>query len=173
MPWLSLGARAYTLGPVEKPIAARTNHLKLVTTLLKPLLSENASVTLPNDNNWDALQIRGTSPRIHPNFVVVIEPATEEDVQKTVQYASTSGTPFLAVSGSHGWTKTLNNMPYGVQINMRKLNSITLDLGGKTATVGGGTLQWELNRALYAGNKQAGNSLFRNTREPITTVSDT
>ncbi|KAL1594467.1 hypothetical protein SLS60_010227 [Paraconiothyrium brasiliense] len=155
--WLSfIGAQAYTLGPVQKPVAARTHRLKLVDTPLKPLLSENASVIFPIDDDWDALQIRGTSPRIHPNFVVVVEPATEEDVQKTVQYASELGLPFLAVSGSHGWTKTLNNIPYGIQINMRKLNSITLDSSGTTATVGGGTLQWELNRALYARNKQTG-----------------
>ena len=87
---------------------------------------------------------------------MVVEVATEEDVQKTVQLASNSGIPFLAVSGTHGWTKTLNNLPYGIQINMRKLNSATVDPSGYTATVGGGTLQWEANRALYTENKQAG-----------------
>ncbi|KAF1950939.1 hypothetical protein CC80DRAFT_553857 [Byssothecium circinans] len=38
---------------------------------------------------------------------------------------------------------------------MRKLNSTTVNAGGKTAIVGGGTLQWEATRALFATNKQA------------------
>jgi FAD/FMN-containing dehydrogenase len=156
--WLSFGsARAHSLGPAEQAVAVRADHLKAATTSLKPLLSQNASVILPVDKNWDTLQVRGTSPRIHPNFIVVVEAATEEDVQKTVQFASKFGIPFLAVSGTHGWTKTLNNLRHGIQINMRKLNSVTVDPSGTTATIGGGTLQWETNRALYAKKKQAGN----------------
>ncbi|KAF2449429.1 FAD-binding domain-containing protein [Karstenula rhodostoma CBS 690.94] len=153
--WLSSrGARTHTLGPVEQAVAARANHLSAATTYLKPLLSQNASVILPLDHDWDALQIRGTSPRVHPKFNAIVEAATEDDVQKTVQYASKFGIPFLAVSGTHGWTKTLNNLPYGIQINMRKINSVVVDPSGDTATIGGGALQWEANRALYAKNKQ-------------------
>ncbi|OAG12219.1 FAD-binding domain-containing protein [Paraphaeosphaeria sporulosa] len=154
--WLSFrGVQTHALGPFEKNIAARADHLNIATTALKPLLSQNASVILPTDNDWDALQIRGTSPRIHPKFNAIVEPATEADVQKTVQFASKFGIPFLAVSGTHGWTKTLNNLPYGIQINMRKLNSVTVDPSGNTATIGGGTLQWEANKVLYAKGKQA------------------
>ncbi|KAL5422518.1 hypothetical protein PMIN06_002054 [Paraphaeosphaeria minitans] len=154
--WLSLGAaQTHAFGPFEKNVAARAGHLNAATAALKPFLSQNASVILPIDKDWDALQIRGTSPRIHPNFNAIVEAATEEDVQKTVELASKFGIPFLAVSGTHGWTKTLNNLPYGIQINMRKLNSVTVDPSGKTASIGGGTLQWEANRALYAKNKQA------------------
>jgi FAD/FMN-containing dehydrogenase len=153
--WLSFGsAREHSLGPVEPAV----DILKATATSLKPLLSQNASVVLPVDDSWSMLQVRGTSPRIHPNFTVVVEVATEEDVQKTVQFASKFGVPFLAVSGTHGWTKTLNNLRYGIQINMRKLNSVIVNPSGITATIGGGTLQWEANRALYAKKKQAGNS---------------
>lgn len=154
--WLSSrGAETHKLGPIEQAVAARGN-IHAATPPLKPLLSQNASVVFPKDIGWDALQIRGTSPRIHPKFNTIVEAATEEDVQKTVQFASKYGIPFLAVSGTHGWTKTLNNLPNGIQINMRKLNSVMVDPSGNTATIGGGTLQWEANKALYAKNKQAG-----------------
>ncbi|KAJ4295318.1 hypothetical protein N0V90_007329 [Kalmusia sp. IMI 367209] len=156
--WLPFGgALAYALDSVDQPLVARADDLKAAATSLQPLLSKNACIVLPADDEWDELQIRGTSPRIHPNYNVVVEVATEADVQKTVQIAAQFGIPFLAVAGTHGWTKTLNNLPFGIQINLRKLNSTTVDKGGKTATVGGGVLQWEATRALFAQNKQAGN----------------
>lgn len=160
-PWLSFGSvLAYTLDPVALPIFARAEHLKAAATALRPSLSENATIVLPIDQSWDELQIRGTSPRIQPNFAIVIEAATEEDVQNTVRFASEYGIPFLAVSGAHGWTTTLNSLPHGIQINLRRLNSTTLDPSGDTATIGGGTLQYEANRALFAKGKQAGKLAF-------------
>jgi len=133
------------------------------------VLSKSAKIVLPSGADWAELQIRGTSPRISPNYNVVVEVATEDDVVKTVQIANRYGIPFLAVSGTHGWTKTLNNLPFGIQINMRKLNTATVDKGGKTATVGGGTLQWEVTRALYAENKQAGTRpLYMLCSRPLT-----
>lgn len=152
---LSLGiSQAHAIDAAKQVAAARAAFLDAAATTA---LSQNASLILPSDDKWGALQIRGTSPRIQPKFNTVVQPATEEDVQKIVQFASQYGIPFLAVSGTHGWTKTLDTLPYGIQINMRKLNSVTLDPGATTATVGGGTLQWEANKALYAKNKQAGN----------------
>ncbi|KAF1977346.1 hypothetical protein BU23DRAFT_659580 [Bimuria novae-zelandiae CBS 107.79] len=109
------------------PLASRADNLKAATTSLRPLLSKNARLVLPIDDEWDRLQIRGTSPRIHPNYNVVVEVATEADVQKTVQIAALLNIPFLADSGTHGWTKTLNSLPFGIQINMHKLNSTTVD----------------------------------------------
>lgn len=154
---ISLGlCLARGLGSLEHPVIARARNLKTAAASLQPLLSKNARIVLPTDREWDDLQIRATSPRIHPNFNVVVEVATEEDVQKTVQVAAECGIPFLAVSGTHGWTKTLNNLPFGFQINLRKMNSTTVDKSGKTATIGGGTLQWEATKALFAHNKQAG-----------------
>jgi FAD/FMN-containing dehydrogenase len=89
---------------------------------------------------------------------VVVEVATMSDVQTTVTLANRFNIPFLAVSGTHEWTKTLNKLPYGIQINMRRLNTTNLSRDGKTATVGGGTLQYEITRSLFAPGKYAGMS---------------
>lgn len=137
----------------------RAEDLKAAAAEIKPRLSANAVITLPDDAKWDQLQIRGSSPRVSPDYSVVVEVATESDVTTTVSLAAKYGIPFLAVSGTHGWTETLNRLPYGIQINMRKLNSINVNKDGKSATLGGGALQWEITRALFAKGKYAGKNL--------------
>lgn len=79
-------------------------------------------------------------------------------MQATVTTASKHDIPFLAVSGTHGWTSTLEKLPYGIQINMRKLNTSTLSGDGKVATVGGGMLQHEIVRSLFAEGKYTSES---------------
>ncbi|KAF2492995.1 FAD-binding domain-containing protein [Lophium mytilinum] len=151
--WLGLGSLP---APVSAhPLTPRAEDLKAACAALEPQLSNKAAIVYPHDPDWAELLVRGSSPRIYPNYNVVVEVGTEGDVQKTVQVAHEHGIPFLTVSGTHGWTKTLNNLPNGIQINMRRLNTTTVDAGGKTATVGGGTLQYEITRELFAHNKQA------------------
>jgi hypothetical protein len=152
---LQLAKQTFSLASIPFVIT-READIQTAFSKLIPLLSPNATVTFPNEDTWAPLQIRGSSPRIRPNYQVVVEVATEQDVANTVTMANRFNIPFLAVSGTHGWTKTLNGLHYGIQVNMRKLNTITVDSGGKSATVGGGTLQWELTKALFAQNKQAG-----------------
>lgn len=53
----------------------------------------------------------------------------------------------------------LNEVRNGIQINMRNMNRTSLRPSGKTASVGGGTLQHELTAALFSHGKQAGESL--------------
>lgn len=160
--WLLHGVQC-VLGLVVQPAPlqylTRADDLGQAAANLAQQLSENASVIFPSDAEWDGLLIRGSSPRVSPNYTVVVEVATEGDVQTTVELANRYGIPFLAVSGTHGWTETLNKLPFGFQINMRKLNSTTLDDGGKTATVGGGTLQYEITRSLFDEGKQTGIAL--------------
>ena len=60
------------------------------------------------------------------------------------------------MSGAHGWTSTLNRVHRGIQINMRKLNSLQVNVDGKTATVGGGVMQYEITEWLFKHGKQAG-----------------
>ncbi|RMZ73654.1 6-hydroxy-D-nicotine oxidase [Pyrenophora seminiperda CCB06] len=129
--------------------------LKQAVSALSNVLSHEATITFPGGANWDSLQLRSSSPRISPHYSVVVQVATESDVQATVTLANRFNIPFLAVAGGHGWTTSLNNLPYGIQINMRKLNTTTLGQGGKTAIVGGGALQYEATRALFAKGKYA------------------
>ena len=130
--------------------------LKHVVSALSAQLSDEASITFPGGVDWDTLQLRASSPRISPHYSVVVQVATESDVQATVALANRFNIPFLAISGAHGWTKSLNKLPYGIQINMRKLNTTTLKQDGKTAMVGGGTMQYEITRALFVKGKYAG-----------------
>ncbi|KAI4932264.1 uncharacterized protein J4E92_004164 [Alternaria infectoria] len=141
---LCIARRSYASAPYD---------LQLAASALSPQLSKDAIITFPGDARWDDLQVRGASPRISPDYNVVVEVATESDVQTTVAFANRFNIPFLAVTGGHGWTTTLNNLSYGIQINMRKLNTTTLGQNGKTATVGGGTMQHEITGSLYASGK--------------------
>jgi FAD/FMN-containing dehydrogenase len=136
--------------------ALARDDLEQAVSALKPQLSNDAIVTFPWDSRWDELQVRGSSPRVSPGYNVVVEVATEADVQTTVTLANRFNVPFLAVSGTHGWTRTLNKLQHGIQINLRKLNVTTLNRDEKTAIVGGGTLQYEITRSLFAYGKYAG-----------------
>lgn len=64
--------------------------------------------------------------------------------------------PFLTVSGTHGWPSTLNRVHGGIQINMRRMNHTIVNCDGKTATAGGGVMQYEITSALDKQGKQAG-----------------
>ena len=159
--WLLQGALASPFPtPAQTPAhpLARAESLQQIVSNLTSYLSADAEVVWPNDTEWASLLIRGSSPRVYPDYSVVIEVASEEDVQLTVETAYRNGLPFLAISGAHGWTETMNKLPYGIQIRMSKLNTTTVNDDG-TATVGGGTMQWEITRALFAQNKQAGKRL--------------
>lgn len=146
---------AGVLWVLSLPLVSKSPSLNKAITELKPLLSPDAVLTFPTNPHWDALQIRSTSPRITPHYSVVVEVAVEKDVQAVVSVANKYDVPFLAVTGGHGGTTSLNKLPFGFQINLRKLNQLeTIDDG--TARVGGGILQWETTRALLAKNKYAG-----------------
>lgn len=144
----------------QPPSLSRRQDLTQAATQLQSELSSGAVVTFPDDAGWEELQIRGSSPRVSPAYSVVVEVASESDVVKTVSIANKYNVPFLAVSGTHGWTETLNKLPYGIQVRMRKLNTATVSTNGKTATIGGGMLQWEITRALFAKGKYAGTHAF-------------
>ncbi|KAK3346361.1 hypothetical protein B0T25DRAFT_460893 [Lasiosphaeria hispida] len=122
---------------------------------LGPRLSGAASILAPSSPGWHQALVRATSPRINPAFVTSVEPATEQDVQETIKYSNHIGVPFLAVTGTHGWPTTLNDVQGGIQINMRRMNHIELNRDGKTATVGGGVMQHEIVRSLSEQGKMA------------------
>lgn len=122
---------------------------------LKSKLSQSANVISPSSSNWSTLVARASYPRVDPAYKVIVEVATEADIQATVKYANKYDIPFLAVSGTHGWAKSLNGLKGGIQISLRKLNKSTVDKGGQTATIEGGSLQWEALADLYKEGKQA------------------
>lgn len=52
---------------------------------LAPVLSPGSAITLPWGNSWQQLLQRASAPRISPDYVAVVEVATEKDVQETVR----------------------------------------------------------------------------------------
>ncbi|KAK5656478.1 hypothetical protein OQA88_4861 [Cercophora sp. LCS_1] len=125
---------------------------------LGPKLSVDAEILTPRSPGWEEEVVaRSSAPRIHPSFVLSVHVATAEDVEAVVKYANHIHTPFLAVSGAHGWPTDMNRLQGGIQINLRKLNTTRISQDGDTAAVAGGTLQHEAVRSLYAqGKKMAG-----------------
>lgn len=74
-----------------------------------------------------------------------------------IKVANEIGVPFLAVTGTHGWTDDISKIQDGIQIRMRGLNHIGLSPNNDTAFAGGGVIQYEVVQALYPYGKQAGN----------------
>lgn len=87
-----------------------------------------------------------------------------------IKVANKIGLPFLAVTGTHGWTDDISKIQDGIQIRMRGLNHIELGPNNDTAYAGGGVIQYEVVQGLYPFGKQAGailcSLLYRCTSKP-------
>ncbi|KAK4169994.1 hypothetical protein QBC43DRAFT_340517 [Cladorrhinum sp. PSN259] len=117
-------------------------------------LSKDAEIFLPTSPGWTSVSQRWSNVGT-PTVNITILPATENDVVKIVQMASRCEIPFLAYNGVHGAITTLKDMTWGIAINIRKLNSVTIAPNGQTAKVGGGTNSKLLIDTLWAAGKQA------------------
>lgn len=60
----------------------------------------------------------------------------------------------MPFTGGHGAPDTLSTIRDAVAISLRKLNYITVNPDGKTATIGGGAKIYEVTRALWQNGKQ-------------------
>lgn len=143
---------------------------------LGPRLSQNASIILPGSPLFENATLRWQEWR-DPNINVVVEVATESDVQETVRastiyrksvpadfkqikYANAHDIDFLAMSGGHGAIYSLGDVHHGVEIWMHKLNTMSISDSGDIAKIGGGVLSKDLVDYLWALGKQAGKSLL-------------
>ncbi|KAK4507273.1 hypothetical protein PRZ48_001008 [Zasmidium cellare] len=122
---------------------------------LASLLSVGAHICQPGSEGFKNAKRRFVSGWAAPAFDTVVEVATVEDVQNTVRYANEHDKPFLALSGRHGFTKSLGEMKNGIGINMRHMNDVAIAEDGKSATVGGGITSKELTDLLWAQGKQS------------------
>lgn len=143
-----------------------------ITEELGPLLSPNAAIIFPGSAEFLVATDRDNEQN-PPTYAVVVEVATESDVQETVRvlfpggleqkltttqvrYANGNDIPFLATAGLHGGTSTLGNLQQGINIRLRKMNSTSIAADGLSATFGGGILGLEVRDALWAAGKQTG-----------------
>ncbi|KAJ4321381.1 hypothetical protein N0V94_002918 [Neodidymelliopsis sp. IMI 364377] len=85
---------------------------------------------------------------------MIVEVATEDDVQKTILHANKQRKPFLALSGGHGTASTLGTLRNGVGIHLRRMNNITIVDDGQAALVQSGVLNGDLASYLWTRGKQ-------------------
>ncbi|KAL8662016.1 MAG: hypothetical protein Q9202_005070 [Teloschistes flavicans] len=117
-------------------------------------LSPGASIAFPGSQAFTNANTRWSTAE-HPDFAVVVTPATAQDVATTVIYANACNFPFLAVNRGHGTAISLNNVHHGIQINIRNLTSVTFAPDGNSITAGGGVFADQVIRNLAARGKVA------------------
>lgn len=64
--------------------AAETSVADKLKQRLGPLLSKDAVLNFPSSDSWGRLTERWAGPLIHPDYIAVVEVATEADVQNAV-----------------------------------------------------------------------------------------
>ena len=157
--------------PLSSP-STEDLHTKF-TTLLLPQLSEKASINLPSDDEFKQNTARWsdttfTSPTAVVNVAsesdicaVVrvpsprpIQSQTNHPLSSQVKFATSHNIPFLAQSGSHGLSSSLQKLsgkPH-IIINLRLMNEVKVDLPSGTATISAGAITKEVLDAAHAAS---------------------
>jgi hypothetical protein len=136
------------------------HQIATITSTLGPQLSPNAQIHLPGSAGFNTSTERWNS-HITPTFAVVVEVATEADVQATIRWANDATLPFLAVTGGHGVVQSLNDFRGGVGIWMRGMKDVRVLEGGEKARIEGGVLSGEMVHALWEEGKMTGECSLR------------
>ncbi|KAL4865193.1 hypothetical protein BDV12DRAFT_200385 [Aspergillus spectabilis] len=110
-------------------------------------------IYFPGSDEFEAATTRW-SVLESPTVNIVVVPETEDDVVKTVKFTKKKNLPFLVYNGLHGAITTLGQMDHGIEISLRKLNSIEIAHNGQSATIGGGTISKKVTDTLWAAGKQ-------------------
>ncbi|KAI1332613.1 FAD binding domain-containing protein [Xylariaceae sp. FL0255] len=127
----------------------------IIVCQLKRVLSAESGVYVANGLNLTDVDIL---PRWNafdaPIYTVYTKPATIEDVQKIVLYASEYNIPFLATGGGHGYTNTTSALKGGIDIDLGAFKSIQINSSKNTMTVGGSVTFSDILDPLYAAGKE-------------------
>ncbi|MCJ1460567.1 hypothetical protein MMC28_010949 [Mycoblastus sanguinarius] len=124
-----------------------------VASTLATQLSPGSTIVFPQDNSWENVTERWTLYQA-PSFQVAVEPATEQDVVATVNFAVSRNISFLAQGGRHGYAPELQTIQNGVLINLEQLDHISVDGATGLATIGGGTVYDQVINATYAAGRE-------------------
>lgn len=89
-----------------------------------------------------------------PTYNVAAKPATVQDVQKIVVYASANRVPFMATGGGHGYSTTLSTVENALDIDLSNFKSVAVDAAANTVTIGGATTFRQIYDPLYNAGKQ-------------------
>lgn len=143
--------------PVYFPPAAEHDWPRIanINSTLGPDLSAGAKIHPEGSAVFNTSTERWNS-YITPTFGVVVEVATEADVQATIRWANSAALPVLAITGGHGVVQSLNGFTRGVGIWMRGMKGVEVLEGGERARIEGGALSGELVHALWEEGRMAG-----------------
>ncbi|KAF2787645.1 FAD binding domain-containing protein [Melanomma pulvis-pyrius CBS 109.77] len=103
---------------------------------LRPLLSPGARI---DENVTTTLPLRLSEYKA-PQPGGIVHPATEKDVQTTVQWAIAYSVPFLVQNGGNGWATTFKLNHQGILIQLDQMRAIAFNVAGTEVTVSGGAL---------------------------------
>ncbi|KIA75778.1 hypothetical protein HK57_00392 [Aspergillus ustus] len=119
------------------PLTRRDLSVDQVQRELGALLSEGSLIFGPSNPAWDTATERWNSYAM-PDIQIVVQVNQEEDVSTVVKYCNDNSIEFLAYARGHGFTSTLTRFR-GIEINLARLNKVTIQTGGKSAVIQGGS----------------------------------
>jgi hypothetical protein len=134
-------------------------QIATINSTLGPQLSARAQIHPLGSAGFNTSTERWNS-YINPTFAVVVEVATEADVQATIRWANNAALPFLAVTGGHGVVQSLNDFRGGLGIWMRGMKDVRVLEGGEAARIEGGVLSGEMVHGLWGEGKMTGECFF-------------
>ncbi|XP_014551795.1 hypothetical protein COCVIDRAFT_41943 [Bipolaris victoriae FI3] len=106
------------------------NYLKTqLSSSSEVVLSSSQAYTTEIKQRWDAYD--------PPSFVVVVKPATANDVATIVRYTSSNSIPFMGTGGGHGYTTTTSALKNGINIDLSGFKEVSIDFAASTMTIGG------------------------------------
>ena len=79
--------------------------------------------------------------------LAVVQPANSADVATTAKFASGFTTPFAPRSGGHSYVGASGG-DQGIQLDLRRLNSVTYNSSNRTVVVGAGASSYSVHTAL-------------------------
>lgn len=123
-------------------MAITTHQTPSIADDLKHLVASSSSVSTEIPARWSEYHA--------PNPEIVVNVTSENDVAAVVKYCAARKISFIAQNGGNGWAKTSNLGNNGVVINLAGLNTVTVTEDKTQATIGGGVVIREANKAVDA-----------------------
>ena len=77
-----------------------------------------------------------------------------DDFEQKVQYAYQQNISFLGTGGGHGYSATLGTVQNGIKIDLGNFNTVDIDQGAKTMTIGGSVHFANVTAPLYNAGKE-------------------